>query len=484
MIDAVPPPPRSPLLPRLILMLLAFAAGAALVHLIERSGPVAGSAGGPAGGPAGGSPPPVAANGPSSTPGDPALPSPAPAVPHPGKPSTGASSDEAATTIAVAKVNGEDVSLRDLEDALLKKEGAEQVEEAVHKLLDLTNWSKLHDDDLIVATAFGQVKRRQIAIHLLNEKAGPVREELINIALVEQALRHEGVVIDDAAKEAEVARMEKRLHEGLEKRKQPVMDLRTFIQQSEKTSLENFILQPGFKMLAGLHVLVQKQARIEVKDPELQAYFDEHIERYRTAEAVDISDIFIPYLAERNQEGVEVISENEKAQRQQVASSLYNMIRRNQLSFEKTFAGFAKNADQDADAGGRVGWVTRDGLRGKRGSRRIPARVVDEAFQAQGPFPALLSPVIHDLGVDIIRVHARRAGQEAVLGLMRERVLTDLVDAEIDPRTKRLLDGLRRASTIIYGSLPSIIKERAQIAGEAAQTDPGRPAAAPAEAAK
>jgi hypothetical protein len=65
-------------------------------------------------------------------------------------------------------------------------------------------------------------------------------------------------------------------------------------------------------------------------------------------------------------------------------------------------------------------------------------------------------------------------------------VLTDLVDSEIDPRTKRLLDGLRRASTIVYGSLPSIIKERSQGAGEgggaSGPADPGRPA--PAQAAQ
>jgi len=84
--------------------------------------------------------------------------------------------------------------------------------------------------------------------------------------------------------------------------------------------------------------------------------------------------------------------------------------------------------------------------------------------------------------VDIVRIQGRRAGQEAVLGLMRERVLTDLVDAEIDPRTKRLLDGLRRASTIVYGSLPAIIKERTQAAGEGAAGDGAK--AVPGAAAK
>ncbi len=460
---------------RILIPLLAFAAGAVLIHLIERPAPAGG---------AGASPPAIAVGQPPAPPNAsaPVPPAPGPGAGSTAAPPAGGAGEAATTAIAVAKVNGEAVTLRDLEDALLKKEGAEQVEEAVHHLLDRTNWSKLKDDDLIVATALGQVKRREVALHLLSDKAGPVREELINIAMVDQALRREGVVIDDAAKQAEVARMEKRLHEGLEKRRQPIMDLRTFIQQSEKTTLENFILQPGFKMLAGLHILVQRQARLEVKDPELQAYFNEHIERYRTLEAVDLSDIFIPYLAERGADGAEVITDKEREQRRQVAASLYNMVRRNEMSFEKTFAAFAKNADQDADAGGHVGWVTRDGQRGKRGARRIPARVVEEAFSAQGPFPALLPPVIHDLGVDIIRVHARRAGQEAVLGLMRERVLTDLVDSEIDPRTKRLLDGLRRSSTIVYSSLPAIIRERSQGAADGASAEPGR--TAPAEAAK
>lgn len=381
--------------------------------------------------------------------------------------STGSPSanDAATTAIPVATVNGRDVTLRELEDALLKKEGAEQVEDAVHHLLDRTNWSKLRDDDLIVATAMGQVKRREVALHLLRDKSGPVREELINIALVNQALSKAGVVIDQEATDAELKRMEKRLHEGLDKRKQPVMDLRTFIQQSEKTTLEDFIRQPGFKMLAGLHILVQRQAKVEVQDDELKTYFDARLARYRTEEAVDISDIYVPFLPEKDATGVEVITEDEKVQRQKVAWDLYNMIRRKDVSFEKTFLTFGRIADQDSDADGRVGWVTRDGSRGKRGARRIPARVVEEAFNAQGPFPVLLQPVTHELGVDVIRVLARRPGQEPVLGLMRDRVLIDLVDTEIDVRTKRLLEGLRRASVITYASLPSIIQERAAAAG-------------------
>ncbi len=466
------PPPRRPLLARILVPLLAFAAGALLVHLFER-----------------GAPPPVTPTGVLAPTASEAPGAQVPPASSPGGPEHASSAAEAeSTAIPVVTVDGTKITLRELEDALLKKEGSEQVEDAVHHLLDLTNWSKLRDDDLIVATAFGKVKRREVALHLLAEKSGPVREELINIALVDQALSHEGVVIDDAVKQGELGRMEKRLHEGLEKRKQPIMDMRTFIQQTEKTTLENFVRQPGFRMLAGLHILVQRQARKEVKEPELQAYFDSHVEHYRVAEAVDIADIAIPYITGRLPDGAEVITATEKANRLQVANNLYSMIQRGELSFEKTFANFAKNFDQDADAGGRVGWVTRDGERGKRGARRIPARVVEEAFAAQGPFPALLPPVVHDGGVDIVRVHGRRAGQEAALGLMRERVLTDLVDAEIDPRTKRLLDGLRRASTIVYASLPTIIKERSQggAGGEGGGVPPtpagpsGAPSGAPA----
>jgi hypothetical protein len=390
----------------------------------------------------------------------------APASPAAPPVATPPAADAQDQSVPVATVNGEEVSLRALEDALLKKEGAEQVEDAVHHLLERTNWSLLKDDDLIVATAMGQVKRREVALHLLRDKSGPVREELINIALVEQALAKAGVVIDDVATNAELARMEKRLHEGLDKRKQPLMDLRTFIQQTEKTTLEAFIRQPGFKMLAGLHILVQQQARKEVTDEELQAFFDQHRERYRTQEAVDLADIYVPFIPEKDASGKEVVTEEEKVQRQKVAWDLYNMIRRKDVSFEKTFGTFGRVADQDSDANGRVGWVTRDGGRGKRGARRIPARVVEEAFNAQGPFPVMLQPVVHDLGVDVIRVLARRPAEEPVLSLMHERVLIDLVDADIDARTKRLLEGLRRSSAITYASLPAIIKERAKAAGE------------------
>jgi hypothetical protein len=457
MTDLVPPPMPASTRGRVLVPLVSFIAGVALMAVMERLTLHSTPAPTPA----------VVLSTPSNQAHAPAA-GPSADMPSTSGPSAATdrtASDASAEATAVASVNGHDITLRALEDALLKKEGAEQVEDAVHHLLDRTNWSRLHDDDLIVATAMGQVKRREVALHLLRDKSGPVREELINISLVEQALSKAGVVIDDLATQAELKRMEKRLHEGLDKRKQPIMDLRTFIQQSEKTTLEDFIRQPGFKMLAGLHILVQRQAKDEVQDAELKVFFDEHLARYRTEEAVDIADIYVPFLTERDAHGLEVVTEDEKVQRQKVAWDLYNMIQRKSVSFERTFATFGRNADQDAEADGRIGWVTRDGGRGKRGSRRIPARVVEEAFNAQGPFPVLLQPVVHDLGVDVIRVLARRPGQEAVLGLMRDRVLTDLVDAEIDARTKRLLEGLRRSSSIAYASLPAIIQERTKEAG-------------------
>lgn len=364
----------------------------------------------------------------------------------------------------VAKINGEVITLRELEDTLLKKEGVEQVQDLMTRQLAVTDWAALKDNDVIVATSTWRLSRVMTAAQLLRTKAGPAREDLIGIKLVEQAMKKEGVVIDQAAINEEVRRTEKRLHDSLEARKQPYVDFKTFIQQTQKMSLEEFVQQPGFRMGAALHILVQRRAKAEVPEAELKQFFAERVERYRVQAAADISDIFIPYQTTKGSDGKDTVTSAEKERLMNVMRSLHVAIFKRQTPFDRSFALFGRSFDPNADAAGRLGWVNRDGTRPTKGTRTVSKRAMEEAFAVQPPYPVLIEPVAGETGIDLILVHARRPGKEPVFEDLKDPLIADIVDAEIEPRTKRLLDQLRRAATIEYLSMPELIEQRARAA--------------------
>ena len=364
----------------------------------------------------------------------------------------------------VAKINGEAITLRDLEDALLKKEGVEQVQDLMTRQLATTDWATLKDNDVIVATSTWRLSRVMTAAQLLRNKAGPAREDLIGIKLVEQAMKKEGVVVDQAAIAEEVKRTERRLHDSLEARKQPYVDFAAFIQQTQKMSLEEFVQQPGFRMGTALHILVQRRAKAEVPEAELKEYFAAHIERYRVQAAADISDIFIAYQTAKGADGKDTVTQAEKDRLMDVMRQLHVLIFKRQTSFERNFALFGRGFDPNADANGRLGWVNRDGTRPIKGSRAVSKRAMDEAFAVQPPYPVLIEPVAGENGIDLMLVHARRPGKEPDFAELKDRLISDIVDAEIEPRTKRLLDQMRRAANIEYLSMPELIEQRARAA--------------------
>jgi hypothetical protein len=363
----------------------------------------------------------------------------------------------------VAVVNGVPIGLRPLEDALLKKEGEDQVEDALHRQLEATDWAHLKDEDTLVATATWRLTRVGLVAQLLRASAGEAREDLINLELVEQALAKAHVTIDAQALDAEAARMEKRFHTELAAEKKPDIDFASFIQQTKKMSLDAFKREPGFRMLTGLHLLVLDRARSEMDDDELKAFFREHIDRYQVKPAVDIDDIFIPYRVSDADDGTHVVTDDEKVQKALLMNQMYDAIRRDEVSFATTFNTFGQSFDHEA-VNGHVGWVGRDGTRSGLGTRRISSEAMDQAFAAQPPFPRLLPPIAGPAGIDIIQVRDRRAGRDPDFAAWRDQVIIDKVDAEIDARTDALLNDLRRHAVIDYKSLPALIEARAALA--------------------
>jgi hypothetical protein len=371
-----------------------------------------------------------------------------------------------------AVVNDKPITLRAIEDALLKKEGVAQVLDMLDRQYSVMDWSALQDRDVIVQTATWRLTRLSLGAQLLKAHASDAREDLIGIALVTQALEKNNIVIDEAAIQNEVKRMEKRHYDALEARKQPYMEFKQFIEQTQKIPFENYIHQEGFKMGVGIRILVERATRQELTDNDLHKYLAANEDRYLVQEAADLSAIYIPYQTNKTDGGKDVVTEDEKIRVYGVMQQLYDAIMKRQVSFERTFQTFGKVYDAHADAQGRLGFVNRDGTRMQKGSRRVDPKAMNEAFAVQPPYPQLLKPVVGDSGIELLMVHSRRAGKAPVFADLRERIMSDIVDSELPARTKKLLDSLRRSSVIDYRSLPPLLDQRARAAGLPTTTAP------------
>lgn len=446
-----------PLGTRVKFLAIGLVAGGALVYGLRPSAPSAAA-------PAVTAPSVVAPGGPSPQPSTPISVTAAPA-------STPAIGSEAGKA-PVAVVDGQVITLREVENALLKQEGVQQLMTMLDEQFKRTDWERLGDNDTLVQTNTWRVSRVSVAAQLLKQKAGDAREDLIGIALVRNALAKEGVVVDDALVANEVKRMEKRHYEGLEARKQPYVDFRTFIEQTQKVPFEQYIAQEGFRMGAGIRALVERRAAAELTEERLQEWFTTHNDRYRVQPAADVSAIYLPYQTTKGPDGKDVVTQEEKDRLMGVMVQLHQAIYKRQVSFERTYQTFARGFEQNADAGGRLGWVNRDGTRPAKGARRVSQRAMDDAFAAQPPYPVLLSPVASEHGIDLLLVHARRAGKEPVFAELRAQLVADIVDGELAPRTKRVLDDLRRSAVIDYRSLPALIDQRVKDAGLSAALSP------------
>jgi hypothetical protein len=290
----------------------------------------------------------------------------------------------------------------------------------------------------------------------LKLKADEAREDLIKITLVRQALAKAGVVIDQAVIANEVKRMEKRHYEGLEARKQPHMEFKSFIEQSQNMPFDEYIHQDGFKMGAGIRILVEQAASKTLTDEHLKKYMAEHLNRYRIQAAVDVSAIYFPYT--KDKEGK--ITEEEKIRAYSVMQNIHKAIINRSVTFERSFHLYSRIYEQHADPYGRLGFVNRDGTRPIKGSRRIASRAMEEAFAVQPPYPVLLAPIADESGVELLLVHGRRAGKEVDFAEIRDRLVSDIVDAELPERTTRIIEDIRRAAVIDYRSLPPLIEQR------------------------
>ncbi len=353
----------------------------------------------------------------------------------------------------VARVGTADITTAQLTNELLRREGADALLNWVQGHLEKLAWSELADDAVVMAVGGHELRKRDLASMLLKEKGAKVREELIDIAVVEQAVAKAGLLLDDALLAAEYRLMERDFQRRLQGQGQGHVDFASYLRVKEKMSVEQFLAQPAVRMLAGLHALVRRQIAAEQDDAKLQAKLDAERARWDEHAAVDLSVMHLPW--KRDAEGR--VTPEEQARLQGVVNLLYRQIATKEVTFAKAWEAFGKAWDASGP-GGRIGWVDADGHRQDETARLIPKPLVARAFASEGPFPMLLSPHVHEAGVDLAEIHGKRPARSVTLGEVRERLIQDLLERELEARTKALVGQLRREAAIGYGSLPEAMR--------------------------
>ncbi len=356
----------------------------------------------------------------------------------------------------VATVNGEAITLRQVEDAMLAKEGVEQLQQTITSIIEQTDWTRLKDDDVVLAIAGRTITRRDVALALLRGGAGKVRQDLIQITIVNQALAKAGVTIGHDEADAEYHRMETRFIADLKAKGQDLIDFASYLRTTEGKEPDAFKRDPGFLMLAGVHALVIKRAADEFTADDYQHWFDLHRTQYDQQEALRLASIFIPYVPEAAKRDPQA----EINRLLSVMTALRERIVANDPGFAQTFEGFGRAYDSSAGKGGDLGWVKRDGTRDTLGARPIPSVVMAEAWAQHGPLPVLMRPIAHATGVELTRVDARRDFRAVTLNEVKARVLDDMLAEQLDARTKQMITELTAMALVDYKSLPEVIRAR------------------------
>ena len=360
----------------------------------------------------------------------------------------------------VARVNGQVITLRTLENHLLQQEGAEAILDLVANQLRQANWEKVSDDTTIVAMGNWKLPRNILAAQLLSREGGSVRDQLINISLVEQALREDGIIIGDLLLNAELKRMEQRFSARLVQMGQTQIPFDQYIMQTQEMSMQEFMAQPGFRMLAGLHALVLRRASVD--DETLQSFYDKFKGSYGHPDQVRLRAIYLDFEVTNMANGQPQILEEHRKRLRDTATNIQKHILSGKTDFARQWQLWGKNRDPQADTGGDVGWVGADGRRQQIGAQNLPRGLISEAMKVveAGRLPQMLPIVEHQTGIIIAEVFDFRAEEYLAFDEVKNKLRRDYLETNMEELSRDILGDIRRAAEIDYESLGSIVHKK------------------------
>ncbi len=349
----------------------------------------------------------------------------------------------------IATVGSSELTMAQLTSALLKREGADALQNWVQGHLDGLDWNEIKDNTVIMSVAGHELRKRELAEMLIKEKGAKVREELIDTAVVEQAVAKAGIALDDALLATEYRLMERDFQRRLTAQGQGHVDFASYLRVKEKMSVEQFLTQPAVRMLAGIHGLLRLRIASEYDDAKLQAKLDAERARWDQHAGVDLRVIHLPW--KRDAKGA--VAPEEQVRLQSVVNLIHRQIATKEVTFAKAWEAFGKAWDASGP-GGHIGWVDAEGQRSDEAARHIPKPLVERAFAAEGAYPILLPPHVYADGINLAEVLGKRAAQAVTLAGVKDALIQDILEKELETRTKTLVAQLRREAAITYGSLP------------------------------
>jgi hypothetical protein len=397
-------------------------------------------------------------------------PAPAPAPVPVGSAASTAGAAGPASPVVVT-VDGTPITLRMVEEAVLRKEGLEELQDGVEKAFAKIDWARTGFDQPLMRVCGRIMTKRDLAERLLSVGAPVMRSELIDMALVASALTTAGLVIDQVDSDRSWEAM-KREFEASHKDGDRIIDFASFLDATQHQTEQEFRVSPAFLQYAGLRRLALEDARAHASESDLQAWFDGHRDAYDTQATAQLDEIYI---------GVPPGDAEEARNAYLGLVTCFADIRDGKSSFAQLWKVLGKSYDPDAAEGGAIGWIPRDGTRAKSTSPRIPKALMDKAFATpKDQLPRLLPPMSVDGGVFLLRVDALKDGRASTYAEAREQVIADLVDHTLGPRIDDILARLHRRAVIEILPLRSLKPELGPRApgDEAAVADPATAAIA------
>ncbi len=358
-------------------------------------------------------------------------------------------------TQTVAEVNGSTITLRQLENSILEKEGLDLLVDLVRQRLRETDWDEVHNDEMVLAIGDWRLSREVLVAQLLRRHGGQVRGDLIDTLLAEQALRKAGVVIDQELLKAEYARIARAFRDQSMAQTGAIIPFEEWLKEKKGMGVGEFMADPAFRMLAGLHRLVYLQS--EIPEHVLKDFFREHYQDFARDEQVDLSVISIPYA------NPSLIIDRDKEKLRQTLEASHRRIQAGKRTFAEEFRLLGRAYDKLAERTGRVGWVAADGVRPQARAPALPAPVMKAAFAmdfAEGDKPILLRPIATDAGVYLVRLQGRRPALNPTFKQIAKDVRAAYIEANLDALTARLQRRLKREAEVEFHSLADLVNQR------------------------
>lgn len=368
------------------------------------------------------------------------------------------------TRVPLVTVNGETISLRAVEDAALEKEGAAFIEELVHNHLQTVDWSLIDDKEIMVGMPGWQLPRVWLAAKVLQEHGGMVRDELIKLTLIRQALSTHKIVIGDEEKKFVEDYMYRRVLQDLESKGMSAVSFDVYIEQSFDMPLDEWRASAAYEIVVGSFHMIYEH--FDIPEQELRDFYKTNLRYYTIAAGRDISVMNWKY---QNSEKAPADFAREQKMVRNVMGLWYATVKRDGQS---GWNGLWKSFRSHEPSLGRKGWVDKRGRPETKGQGMLPKPVTKVLFSTEIVSDyTVLSPIEHDKGMSLVVVHESREAETPSFESIQERIKRDYLNADLEHWSKRLIQDLMRDANIEYltgtESMSTLLEQRIQDGNEA-----------------